>query len=166
MAAVDGSPMSSKTEFCDSIDASVVLVTVDETTNRDWFDVDCVDISSVYNGVVLDVDIEIIDSFGELSKWLCVMWCSCCCCCCWCCCCCCCCWWWSCDCCCELDILLSFLMRCFKCTLACRFFSSDRANFRPQMSQLKGFSPVCVRMCVVKWSERENERIQMRHWNG
>ena len=27
-------------------------------------------------------------------------------------------------------------------TLACRFFSSDLANLRPQISHVKGFSPV------------------------
>jgi hypothetical protein len=31
---------------------------------------------------------------------------------------------------------------------------------------LNGFSPVCVRTCVVKWSEREKARMQIRHWNG
>ena len=51
-------------------------------------------------------------------------------------------------------------------TLAWRFFSSERANLRPQASQANGFSPVCVRMCVVRWSDRENPRMQMRHWNG
>ena len=29
----------------------------------------------------------------------------------------------------------------FAWTLACRFFSSERANFRPQLSQENGFSP-------------------------
>ena len=60
----------------------------------------------------------------------------------------------------------SRLTRCFKWTLACRFFSSERANLRPHWSQANGFSPVCVRMCVVKWSEREKPRMQIRHWNG
>lgn len=35
MAAVDGSPTSSSTEFWDNVGASVVLVTVDVTTIRD-----------------------------------------------------------------------------------------------------------------------------------
>lgn len=48
------------------------------------------------------------------------------------------------------NVLASFFIFCFKCTLACLFFSSLRANFFPQTSQEKGFSPVCVRTCVVK----------------
>ena len=31
---------------------------------------------------------------------------------------------------------------CFKCTLACLFFSSDLANLRVQTSHENGFSPV------------------------
>lgn len=60
----------------------------------------------------------------------------------------------------------SFLAFCFKCTFWCLFFSSLRANLRPHESHEKGFSPVCVRTCVVRWSLREKERIQIRQWNG
>lgn len=77
-------------------------------------------------------------------------------------------WWWL-----LLLLLLlllwlnfSFFMRCFKWTFACLFFSSDRANLRPQVSQLNGFSPVWVRMWVVRWSEREKDLMQIRHWKG
>lgn len=66
----------------------------------------------------------------------------------------------------EVSSLESFLPRCFMCTLACRFFSSERANLRPQTSHENGFSPVCVRTCVVRWSLRENERPQTLHWKG
>lgn len=44
----------------------------------------------------------------------------------------------------------SFFDFCFRCTLAWRFFSSLRANFLPQVSQENGFSPVWVRMWVVR----------------
>lgn len=66
----------------------------------------------------------------------------------------------------EANIFASFFIFCFKCTFACRFFSSLRANFRPHTSQEKGFSPVCVRTCVVRWSLRLNWRMQIRHWKG
>jgi hypothetical protein len=56
--------------------------------------------------------------------------------------------------------------RCLACTLACRFFSSDRANFFPQWSQWNGFSPVCVLTWVVRWSEREKDLRQVRQVNG
>ncbi len=65
-----------------------------------------------------------------------------------------------------LPLSVSFLSFCFRCTLACLFRSSLRANLRPQNSQEKGFSPVCVRMCVVRWSLRLKDRMQMRHWKG
>ena len=42
----------------------------------------------------------------------------------------------------ALDDFLSF---CLRWILVCLFRSSLRANFRPQKSQEKGFSPVCVR---------------------
>ncbi len=42
-------------------------------------------------------------------------------------------------------------------------FARRSANLRPQNSQEKGFSPVCVRMCVVRWSLRLKDRMQMRH---
>ena len=35
-------------------------------------------------------------------------------------------------------------------TLACLFFSSDLANRLSQISHVKGFSPVWVRICVVR----------------
>lgn len=65
-----------------------------------------------------------------------------------------------------LPLSVGFLSFCFRCTLACLFRSSLRANLRPQNSQEKGFSPVCVRMCVVRWSLRLKDRMQMRHWKG
>lgn len=55
---------------------------------------------------------------------------------------------------------------CFSWVFACRFISSDRANLWSQCSQAKGFSPVWVRRCVVKWSEREKYRWQVVHWKG
>ena len=78
------------------------------------------------------------------------------------------------------------LLRAFWCTFPWRLRSSDRANRRPHVSQEKGFSrmiewtlcgcvseidgdrlpPVCVRICVVRWSEREKARAQILHWNG
>lgn len=65
-----------------------------------------------------------------------------------------------------LPLSVGFLSFCLRCTLACRFRSSLRANLRPQNSQENGFSPVCVRMCVVRWSLRLKDRMQMRHWKG
>ena len=95
--------------------------------------------------------------------------------CCWGCCCCC----GGCGCCCggcccddddededaaeDEDCLLDL---CLRCTFACLFFSSLRANFLPQVSHVKGFSPVWVLMWVVKWSDLLKDLIQMRHWNG
>lgn len=63
----------------------------------------------------------------------------------------------------TLDDFLSF---CLRWILVCLFLSSLRANFLPQKSQAKGFSPVCVRMCVVRWSLRLKLRIHIRHWKG
>ena len=45
----------------------------------------------------------------------------------------------------------------------CRFRSSLLANFRPQQLQAYGFSPVCVRMWVLRWSLRLNSRKQYGH---
>ena len=56
--------------------------------------------------------------------------------------------------------------RCLRWILPWRLHSSLRANLRPQWAQAKGFSPVCVRMCVVRWSLRLKLRMQMRHWKG
>jgi len=66
----------------------------------------------------------------------------------------------------EVIVEEAFLDLDFEWTLACLFFSSDLANFLPQASHVKGFSPVCVRMCVVRWSERLNDLIQILHWKG
>lgn len=66
----------------------------------------------------------------------------------------------------DASILASFFIFCFKCTLACLFFSSLRANFLPQTSHENGFSPVCVRTWVVRWSLRLNDRIHILHWKG
>ncbi|KFD55547.1 hypothetical protein M514_03599 [Trichuris suis] len=64
----------------------------------------------------------------------------------------------------KLDIdILERRTFCFKCTFPCRFLSSLRANRLPQTSQTNGFSPVCVRICVVKWSLRLKERRHIRH---
>ena len=60
----------------------------------------------------------------------------------------------------------SFFPFGFECTFACRFFSSLRAKFLPHSSHVNGFSPVCVRTCVVKWSLRLNDREHTWHWNG
>lgn len=43
-----------------------------------------------------------------------------------------------------------FLSFCLRWTLACRFFSSERANLRGHWSHEKGFSPVWVRTWVVR----------------
>lgn len=48
----------------------------------------------------------------------------------------------------------------------CLRLSSLRANFLPHWSQENGFSPVCVRMWVVRWSLRLKFLMQMRHWKG
>ena len=53
---------------------------------------------------------------------------------------------------------------CLAWTFVWRLRSSERANLRPQKSQLNGFSPVCVRTWVVRWSLREKARKQIRHW--
>ena len=52
----------------------------------------------------------------------------------------------------------SFFNFCFRCTFMWRFFSSLLANFRLQISQLKGFSPVWVLLWVVRWSLRLKPR--------
>lgn len=57
--------------------------------------------------------------------------------------------------CCCLSSRLSF---CFTCTFMWRFFSSLLANFLLQVSQLNGFSPVWVRLWVVRWSLRLKAR--------
>lgn len=62
--------------------------------------------------------------------------------------------------------LASFFIFCLRWTFACLFFSSDRANLRPQVSQEKGFSPVWVLTWVVRWSDLEKDLMQIRHWNG
>lgn len=60
----------------------------------------------------------------------------------------------------------SFLACSRKWIFMWRRRSSDLANRLPQVSQANGFSPVCVRIWVVKWSEREKFLMQIRHWNG
>lgn len=57
------------------------------------------------------------------------------------------------------------------CMLWWRTNSSERANFFWQLChrQLKGFSlvlPVWVLVWVFRWSDRENFRWQVLHWNG
>lgn len=66
----------------------------------------------------------------------------------------------------EVIVEEAFLDLDFEWTLACLFFSSDLANFLPQASHVNGFSPVCVLMWVVRWSERLKDRIQILHWKG
>ena len=44
----------------------------------------------------------------------------------------------------EVIVEEAFLDFDFEWTLACRFFSSDLANFLPQASHVKGFSPELV----------------------
>ena len=78
---------------------------------------------------------------------------------------------------------IKLVFRSFWWTFPWRLRSSDRANRRPHVSHRNGFSkhlnsvkiyfssrsslpPVCVRMCVVKWSDLENARAQILHWNG
>lgn len=66
----------------------------------------------------------------------------------------------------EAELPLFLRSRCLWWILACLLRSSLRANLRPHSAQANGFSPVCVRMCVVRWSLRLKLRMQMRHWNG
>jgi len=66
----------------------------------------------------------------------------------------------------DVIVLGAFFDRDFAWTFACLFFSSLLANVRPHTSHLNGFSPVCVLMCVVRWSERLNSRRHIRHWKG
>ena len=49
-----------------------------------------------------------------------------------------------------------------------RASSSERAKRRGQSGcwHANGRSPVWVRMCVVRWSEREKRRLHVSHWNG
>ena len=58
----------------------------------------------------------------------------------------------------------------FACSLRwifmCRRLSSERAKRRPQTSQANGFSPVCVLMWVVRWSDLEKFLMQILHWKG
>ena len=54
----------------------------------------------------------------------------------------------------------------FWCTFRCLFFSSERANLRPHLSQANGFSPVCVRMWVVRWSDLVNLLMQIWQRKG
>ena len=48
----------------------------------------------------------------------------------------------------------------------CKFNLPFSANLASQISHVKGFSPVWVLVCVVRWSLLENVRIQIRHWKG
>lgn len=69
----------------------------------------------------------------------------------------------------ELEIHMAFsafFSFCRRCILVCLFLSSLLANFLSQISQAKGFSPVWVRMWVVRWSLLLKFLMQMRHWKG
>lgn len=66
----------------------------------------------------------------------------------------------------EEETVEDFLSFCLRWIFVCLFLSSLRANLRPQKSQANGFSPVCVRMWVVRWSLRLKLRMQIRHWKG
>lgn len=67
---------------------------------------------------------------------------------------------------CWIWVFAASLAASLSWTFLCLFLSSERANRRPQVSQANGFSPVCVRMWVVRWSDREKHRRQMWHWKG
>lgn len=84
---------------------------------------------------------------------------------------------------CDDGWCIRFVLRSFWWTLPWRLRSSDRAKRRPHVSHENGFSikeksredflfrgyilpPVCVRMCVVRWSDLEKARAHILHWNG
>lgn len=66
----------------------------------------------------------------------------------------------------ELEEAEDFRSFCRRWIFVCLFLSSLRANFLPQKSQANGFSPVCVRMWVVRWSLRLKFLMHIRHWKG
>jgi len=68
------------------------------------------------------------------------------------------------------DLLLpaadTFLVFTLSWIFLCRLHSSLLAKRFGQIVQRYGFSPVCVRMCVRKWSLREKRRLHSVQTNG
>ena len=66
----------------------------------------------------------------------------------------------------KLDVAFFLSERCFEWTFKCRVIMSRRQAAYEHSGQVYGFSPVCVRKCVERWSLREKWVLHIVHRYG